>query len=1268
MSRMRMRTRQRAGLRITAFVLAALGVVGGWSAAQQLTPEDKALMTLNSARQAYNDRNYAFAAEKFRSFLREFAGHKQATAARYGLALTILEGPENDLNQAIELLQNVVAVKDSPDLPYALYHLGSALRSQGIQQAAPGTAEARKQAAPRFERAAGQFAAAAAAFSAIPTTRPATAGELPKSIEWANRARCDQAEMLLRLGRAKEAADLIGAWMKDPAFGKSNYRNQGFYLFGYASFTLKDYIVAGKSLSNLAPFKDPVIGVHARYLLARSHHLCDERPEAAAGYEAALAGYDAERKAAEAALKNPAALAPTEKTRLESLLNSPPPEHVSRSGFYLGALLYEQGRFPDALVRFQAFVQQNPKSPLLAEGLLRLGIAHVQCRQFGEGINCLNRLTDHPQFGDQALLWIAKAQASSGDPANPASVQQAIVNSLGTFKRAIDRAQQMSATDPAVKVRRFEEMLELGNAQQAVNQHKEAAATYQRMLNEGASGELAETATERLAVALQLAGQYHESEEACRQFLQKFTKSARLPEILFRYAEDAYLLAGTMHAQPEQSKQLYGEALKRYQGLLEKYPDSAFTNLARQGMGTAYYHLGQYPEAMKTLKLVPAPDRTGDLASVSYLIADCGLRTLPEAGDDALSVAKLIQAYTEASDMLAAFIAAQEGNPLPQAPDALIKLGYCLQRIAGLTADQTENRKAIGKARQAYVTFLQRYPQHPSLAVALFEDAKCLAELGDFATAASELSRFQTDPLRKSPLAPLALIRYGDYLRARKPAEAVTLLAQVRSQYETALSNDPARKQWVPMLHFAHAMALKDSGKSAEARAAFEAIAQRFAGTAEGAEAVWRSAQTKKDEALVKLETGRKALINAGSNKDAVQSARATIDQAYASLREAADYLAAQTQQFSEKPNLANLRLRMIYESAWINRMLGEAEIEAAREKLVLDGTRKQQQRMGVNDPQPPTASVLAVRAAEVPLTAIPLQPGEQKMRQQYQAIIASGSDAPLVNDARFELADHLARREEYDPAITMLKQCLEADPPPELLDRIRLRFGGCMLGKGDAKAAARQFNAILQNPRSPQAVHAKYGLGECAVLMQDWAAAIQHLLPFRDNDVFRSATMISDRAVLRLGHAYARLGQWEASRQSLEAVVQRFPYSPWVNEARYGVALAWQNLKNYDNAVNAYTEVINRTGSELAAKAQFQIGLCRVEQKRPKDALNAFLAVAYAYDYPELTASSLCEAAKAQVELQQKDEARKLLQRVIKDYPSGRWNEQAQKLLVSIK
>src|SRR5262249_4040615 len=146
-------------------------------------------------------------------------------------------------------------------------------------------------------------------------------------------------------------------------------------------------------------------------------------------------------------------------------------------------------------------------------------------------------------------------------------------------------------------------------------------------------------------------------------------------------------------------------------------------------------------------------------------------------------------------------------------------------------------------------------------------------------------------------------------------------------------------------------------------------------------------------------------------------------------------------------------------------------------------------------------------------------------------------------------------------------------------------------------------------------------------------AEAIKHLAVFRDQPAYQNIAGLTDRALLRLGHAHGLLKQWDQSRQAHDQVATRFANSPWVHEARYGVAWAWQHQKQLDNAVNAYQQVTAATATELAAKAQLQIGLCRLEQKRYPEATNALLIVPFTYDYPELSAVALCEAARTLTE-----------------------------------
>src|SRR6185369_4499212 len=97
---------------------------------------------------------------------------------------------------------------------------------------------------------------------AVPVPNPALANQTLLN-EWAARSRCDHAEMLLRTDKIAECRDLTKPFVEDKALAPSRYRHQGLYLHGYAQFLLKDYVSAGKALAELAPFNDPVVGIHS---------------------------------------------------------------------------------------------------------------------------------------------------------------------------------------------------------------------------------------------------------------------------------------------------------------------------------------------------------------------------------------------------------------------------------------------------------------------------------------------------------------------------------------------------------------------------------------------------------------------------------------------------------------------------------------------------------------------------------------------------------------------------------------------------------------------------------------------------------------------------------------------------------------------------------------------------------------------------------------------------------------------------------------------
>src|SRR5205814_723663 len=83
-------------------------------------------------------------------------------------------------------------------------------------------------------------------------------------------------------------------------------------------------------------------------------------------------------------------------------------------------------------------------------------------------------------------------------------------------------------------------------------------------------------------------------------------------------------------------------------------------------------------------------------------------------------------------------------------------------------------------------------------------------------------------------------------------------------------------------------------------------------------------------------------------------------------------------------------------------------------------------------------------------------------------------------NLSRLELAEMHARRDEHDAAIKLLNDALDREPPPELEERIRLRFGASLVAKNDPKGAFQQFASVAQNLKSPLAPEARLRAGEC--------------------------------------------------------------------------------------------------------------------------------------------------------------------------------------------
>ena len=385
------------------------------------------------------------------------------------------------------------------------------------------------------------------------------------------------------------------------------------------------------------------------------------------------------------------------------------PDHVVRAAFYLGMLRFEAENFPEAISRFAEVARLQPQSPLRTEADMRIGICQVQLRAYPEAIKILAPLVDRdPRLSDQVLFWLGKAQAGSADPTKGPGYRKSLQAAHTTLQEALNRLQKLKPQDPTSLQRRGEILLEIGDTLQNLNQYKEAAAAYTQIVRDKLLTGREDEILHRLVAASHLDGDFDESDRQAKVFQERFPMSILLPAVLFRVAENSYfrtLAKDKMPNAPQMPKELakeYAEAAKIMINFIEKYPDHAKANVARYTLGMIYYRQGDIDKTRETLGKIPSLDRSGDLAQVSLIIADCNLRQTPLNTDglDALEAGKVEERLKTAVEQLNAFVA---GPLQPQTGEALLKLGLAYQRLAGLRARTRPSwrRKSMDSTRPA---------------------------------------------------------------------------------------------------------------------------------------------------------------------------------------------------------------------------------------------------------------------------------------------------------------------------------------------------------------------------------------------------------------------------------------------------------------------------------------------------------------------------------------------------------------------------------------
>jgi hypothetical protein len=280
---------------LSAIPLTSLAQPAAQPNPQQAQIDQQAAALFEQGKTSFDQGNFERSIRKFRQYADTYPQRKETPLARLLLGISIAEYQNPDWNQVADQLQQALGASDLPEKARGHYWLGVALRITGQQMldSRSGNPDQQKEqttkAIERITQAAAQFASADAAFTASVNPLPgADVKELPAALEQAARAKIEKADALIRAGWFKEAAESVKPFAADPLWSKSKNRAAGLLNYGLTQFEQKDFAGAFTTLAQLAPFDQPIIGMHARYLLGRIKQETGEKPEAVIDYDAVL--------------------------------------------------------------------------------------------------------------------------------------------------------------------------------------------------------------------------------------------------------------------------------------------------------------------------------------------------------------------------------------------------------------------------------------------------------------------------------------------------------------------------------------------------------------------------------------------------------------------------------------------------------------------------------------------------------------------------------------------------------------------------------------------------------------------------------------------------------------------------------------------------------------------------------------------------------------------------------------------------------------------
>lgn len=928
---------------------------------------------------------------------------------------------------------------------------------------------------------------------------------------------------------------------------------------------------------------------------------------------------------------------------------------LDRAYHYLGVCYLQTAHLPEALQCFETVTKTYPKAELIETTYLCLGATQLKMAQGGkaEMFATAGATFDHliktwPKGKHLAQAWFNRGDCyyHQGKKREAAQTYAQVLTSSPDDKLLAEALYALGVTEeelnqPAeagkhydeflkkfdqhvlageVVMRRGETLLATGQTETASQWFANAAAR--------PNFTLADYATLRQATALAQSKKYGEAAELYASFPTKFPKSQHLaaanaachalarnllkdkkPAEALAVVEKALPSAGAQAPQllMDQADATYeipqrrAEAVKLYADLAARYPREAIAPQAAYMAAYSALALGDHATAAKHADAFLAAYPSHELSpDVMYVSAESKLQ-LGQYPEAERLYAQLAEKHSQHAD--ADFWKVRRGSALQlqkkyqEAADLLKPLVATIRNPEALAEAQLIigssllERGQFAEAAKSLEASLAAQPKGRQADEALLALAGAQQRLGEGEKARQSLRRLIAD-FPASKALDRSHYRLGEYSAAAKD------LKTAAAEYQQVLEKWP-QCTLAPFARYGLGWAQFDQNDFAGAEKTFDTLLQQHASHKLAVRARYSRGMARQQ--LGKFADAAQdiqALLTAEPAAPEKSDARYVLGLCQAGLKQHAEAAATFETLLRDDPKYAAAD-KVLYELAW----------------------------------------------------ALKSQNKDKEAAAAFARLVKERPDSLLVAESNFHVGEVAYKEGKFSEAAAAYDAAVKKAAGAELGEKAAHKLGWAFyrLDKPDEARQTFEYQRLTW-PNGPLSADGAFMAAECLFKQKKFkeAQAAYKLVKTPSNKEFQAL------ALLHSAEAAGQLKQWDESQSQIARWLKDFPESPYLPDALYIQGWTLQNQDKLDEAKAVYDQVIAKTNTEAAARAQFMIGEIEFQQKKHADAVKSFFKVAYAYGYPQWQADATYEAARCFEVLQKETQAAKMYQELIDKFPKS--------------